>query len=116
MLESLVAGTLAYMFLRREVPRDLIPYLASFAAFLDQVTTIVAISLGAYETNPFVRLFLASPALFFAFSVAKILIVWHIARRSSKTGLWLAMVFLAAAAINIFNTIYLGARLASLSA
>ncbi|ALL00145.1 hypothetical protein Pyrde_0095 [Pyrodictium delaneyi] len=103
MLESLVAGTLAYLFLRRDVPSTLIPYLASFAAFLDQVTTVAAISLGAHETNPFVRLFLASPTLFFALSAAKILVAWHIARRSPRLGLWLALVFLAAAAINAHN-------------
>ena len=104
MLESLLAGSIAYYFLRRErVPRELVPYLASFAAALDQITTVAAIHYGAGESNPFVRLFLFSPFLFIVFSTVKIAVAWMLAWRNPRAGLWLAMIFFAASFINTYN-------------
>jgi len=105
-LESLVAGSLAYLFLRDSVPRCFVKYFASLAALFDQLSTILAVSAGAFETNPFVRLFLTSPALFFVFSIAKILFAFYIGSTRPRLGIWIALVFLAAAIINTGN-IYL---------
>lgn len=52
------------------------------AALADNLTTVAAVHAGATETNPLVAPFLVHPALFAAFTVAKVLLCYYLAAKS----------------------------------
>ena len=79
-------------------------------ALLDNVTTIVALSRGAVETNPIVSLFTANIVVFALFTIVKVFLAFYITYKTFSTSVtWIAIyaivatVFARAVITNIVN-------------
>ncbi|MEM4762092.1 MAG: DUF5658 family protein [Thermofilum sp.] len=80
------------------------------AALADNITTYLAVQAGAVETNPLVAPFLAHPALFAAFTVAKTLLCYYVAAKTFENTaryklvyFTVLLLFIQAAARNALN-------------
>jgi hypothetical protein len=86
--------------------------LLALVGLADNITTITAISRGAYELNPIVSIFLSNELLYALFTIVKCVILYIV---SSKLDLRkkldlliyliLMLIFLRATIINILNSI-----------
>jgi hypothetical protein len=84
----------------------------SVIGLLDNVTTLTAISNGAYELNPIVQPFLSSLELFIMFTIFKCVIMYYVGSKldlSKKLDLIIYVVilvfFVRAVILNILNSI-----------
>ena len=86
--------------------------LLALVGLADNITTITAISRGAYELNPLVNVFLVSSELYTLFTIVKCAILYIVASKLNLKKkidmiiyLILMLIFLRATIINILNSI-----------
>jgi hypothetical protein len=86
--------------------------LLAVIGLLDNITTVTAISRGAYELNPLVNIFLSSYELYTLFTIVKCAILYIVASKLNLRNkldmiiyIVLVVIFVRAIIINVINSL-----------